>query len=66
MSPTATKIFVLCVIFILIAIDIYLAVDRVANNTYSSVLRSWFTQRRWVYFITAFALGVLMGHWSPA
>lgn len=48
---------------VFIAIDIYLAVDKIGGNTYSEILRK--TGRKWMplIMIISFGFGLLCGHW---
>lgn len=65
MTVTVVQLLILIGIPIVLILDVYLAVDKRTGNTYSEILRSWFTYRAWLYYLTAFAIGVLMGHWAP-
>jgi len=54
----------LVVIAVGILYDIYLEGDNVKDNTYSEILRKWFTSMSWFYYGVSFGLGVLMAHWG--
>ena len=46
-----------------IGVDIYLAVDKVAGNTYSENLRRWGKLWPPLRLMVAFGMGMLCGHW---
>ena len=56
-------VFVIVVTAILIAFDIYLAVDVIDGNTYSERLSEWAGEYFWIGWILAVALGGLVWHW---
>lgn len=66
MSILSIQIGIIVTIIAVIIFDIWLMIgDDVEDNTYSSILRVWFKSHVWLYYLTSFALGVLMGHWGP-
>lgn len=66
MNPSAYTVGAAMVVALVAALlyDIYLEQDDVAKNTYSEVLRKWFTTRAWLYYFASFTMGVLMAHWG--
>lgn len=63
--PSTVAIAMLVVIVIVLGIDIWLAADDIAGNTYSEILRAWFSRMTWIYYLVAFVVGVLLSHWGP-
>jgi hypothetical protein len=51
------------VVAVVIAVDVWLAVDGRPGNTYSEILRRW--GDRWPVLVgaLAFGMGLLLGHW---
>lgn len=63
MTSTATAIVMAVFVVAFIGVDVYLAVDKVAGNTYSERMRVW--ARVWppLRLMVAFGMGLLCGHW---
>lgn len=65
MTTQSIRLGIVVVAAAVIVLDLYLVFDRHKGNTYSEILRSWFLPRAWLYYLTAFMIGVLLGHWGP-
>lgn len=63
MSNTAVAILMASIFLIVIAVDIWLALDDRKGNTYSERLRSWGKAWPPLRLLIAFGMGLLAGHW---
>lgn len=63
MSPAAVTVLILVLLVGIIGFDIYLARDKINENTYSAVIRN--AGRKWMPLIImiSYGLGLLSGHW---
>lgn len=62
-SKKAVAIFVVAVTVILSGIDVFLSLDDVQGNTFSSVIRDFGVSFGWAPYAVAGFLGVLITHW---
>lgn len=60
MSRNLVRITTLVLLLLIIAWDIYLAIDGTRYNTISSVLAS---APQWLEHLVVFGMGLLVGHW---
>lgn len=65
MTRRATIAVMAVVAPLLLGIDLYLAADKLPGNTYSEILRGWFSSLRWLYYVTGFLALFVVGHWLP-
>lgn len=63
MNPQIVTIVIIGIIFSIIGFDIFLAVDKHPDNTFSSVIRA--AGKKWIALImmAVFGMGLLAGHW---
>lgn len=69
MSTAHVTIFLIVVVSVFCAIDVYLALDKLPDgtprtgNTYSEIIRNTGNRHPWFRILFIFAWGVLFGHW---
>lgn len=63
MSPSAVVILMICLFVVIIGVDVYLALDKVKENTFSAVLRE--KAKKWLplVILICYGMGLLTGHW---
>ena len=63
MSPDTVAVLIIVLILAIIGFDIYLALDKEEDNTFSSIIRA--AGKKWVPLIimASFGMGLLAGHW---
>jgi hypothetical protein len=63
MSKRSVKYFIFIATAFLVVFDMYLALDNVPGNTYSSRIRQWGIQLQWLPYVIAGFFGLLITHW---
>lgn len=62
MKPLFVAILLILIFLLIIAIDVWLCIDNIPNNTFSSIIELWVAAWPPLRLILVFALGLLAGH----